>query len=647
MKNFMLLFFVLSFFSAQSQDGYHKHKVAKSETVTQIAQKYKVTPSDIYRLNPDAQAGIKLDQILLIPQNVRPQTQSHTVVQGETLYSIAKKNGVSVELLKQANPSVAKDGLKTGQQIRIPGTVEASMTPVKQPQKPAIVSQHLVKQGETKFSIAKMYGLSVGELERQNPGIASGLATGATLNIVSETRPATEKDAVVERPKGSVYQIDEPGKSTTEVIRTTKRVSYNNYEVKPKETLFSITQQFGVTQEELLLLNPELKDGLKNGMIIKIPGKSTMTLITEKDFKDLSTSISAAKRRELVLLLPFNASKISSDTTNSAAARLKKDAFLNMTLDFYSGALMAIDSAKTLGLNVNVRILDSQESKSSSGVGQLIQSQNLRKADVLIGPFYQEHAEKAAMELSADSVIVISPLSKESVKSSPNLYQAMPSERYTKKAMLDYLVSKNGNIIVVNDPKRVTNREYISQNYSMVKFAAMDGSGNLSAEGLRQSLVKDKTNYIILDTEKTGMILATTNVLLAENANFPIQLAIIEPNETLDFEEISMKRLTILKLLYPSVTRENESEQAMQFRNTYKEKNKIYPSQYATRGFDITFDTLLRLSQANGFAYSANEHRSEQVESKFDYIQKEDQGHINKGVYLLQFNEDLTVKLAE
>src|SRR5690606_5382478 len=165
----------------------------------------------------------------------------------------------------------------------------------------------------------------------------------------------------------------------------------------------------------------------------------------------------------------------------------------------------------------------------------------------------------------------------------------------------NYMLSKGGNIIVVSDPKKAANREFITTNYKQAKFAQLSETGNFVPENLKMLLVKDKINYVVLDSERTGMILATTNLLLNEINNFQIQLAIIEPNATLDFEEISMKRLTILKMLYPSVTRENGSDRAVAFANAYREKNKVFPNQYATRGFDVTFHTLLRLSQDKSF----------------------------------------------
>src|SRR5690606_18831164 len=143
-----------------------------------------------------------------------------------------------------------------------------------------------------------------------------------------------------------------------------------------------------------------------------------------------------------------------------------------------------------------------------------------------------------------------------------------------KVAMFAFMMAKNGNIIIVNDPKRTSSRDFITENYPDAKFAPLDDVGNVNIENLKTLFVKDRKNYIVLDTEKTGMILSTTNLLLNEMSNFPLQLAILEPNETLDYEEVSMKRLTILKLLYPSLTRENHSPEAVAFEHSYRKDNK-------------------------------------------------------------------------
>ena len=662
---FCIFFFSLS--SIASAQNYVKHTVAKGETITQIAAKYKVTPFDIYKLNPDSQTGIKESDIILIP----PATATKTAVSGkthiaeakETLYSISRTYNVNVDELKKLNPEAVKDGLKVGQVVRIPGTSTAS-TPISETsaaakavaveaKTPAPQSDknvyHIVAPKETKFGIAKKYNISIAQLEKKNPEIISNLPVGYKL-LISGTAQKSEPTATVEKPKPVQHEIAQPETVKTETVKKSTFSGFANYEVKPKETLFSLSQMFDITQEELLILNPTLKQGVKVGMILKVPGKGSIvaqpaaTGTPNAKLADLSKSLKIQDKKQLVLMLPFNATKIQGDTLKTIAMRLKKDAFLNMTLDFYSGALIAIDSAKSLGLNIDVKILDSEESKTSSNVAALVQNNNLTNADAIIGPFYQQYVEKVAELVGKNNVPVISPLSKEIGKPFANLYQAMPPSDCSKSAMFDFMKSKNGNIIIVSDPKKIANKEFINKNYPGSKFVNITEIGALDVDNLKSLLVKDRTNYVILDTEKTGMILSTTNALLAEMSNFQIQLAIIEPNETLDFEEISLKRLTILKMLYPSFTRDNTSAEAVAFENAYKRQNKIFPSQYATRGFDITFDTMLRLSQGKSFDASVTEDRTEQVESKFEYAKKESQGYVNKGVYILEYQDDLSVK---
>ncbi len=668
------------------EKNYAKHTVAKGETITQIATKYSVTPYDIYQLNPDSQNGIKENDVILIPTSQvktavvsNPKTatnRSHVAKPKETLYSIARDYNVAVADLKNLNPEIFANGLKIGQTIKIPdnGGGSAPNLPKDGPnevpketvvEKPisAVVSQsakeksitHIVEPKETKFGIAKRYGLTVRELELRNPEIVANLPVGYKLvisgeNTIQETPKAAIQKPVAEKPKPVTTEIVNDEIVTTETIHTLTKNGYANYEVKQGETMYSLTQYFKISQEELIKLNPTLNDGVKTGMILKVPGKGTIKTevggATKSDFKSdaKKTTVTNAVKKQLVLLLPFNAAKIQSDTLKTMEVRLKKDAFLNMTLDFYSGALMAIDSAKTLGLNVDVKILDSEESKMSSNIENVIKKNNVDAADAVIGPFYQQYIEKAAELLGDKNVTVISPLSKEIGKSFPNLFQSMPPSDFGKSAMFNYMMSKNGNIIVVSDPKKVYNKDFITKNYPAAKFVTLLDNGALDVANLKAQFVKGAMNYVVLDSERTGLILGTTNILLNEMSNFQIQLVIIEPNDTLDFEEISMKRLTILKLLYPSLTRENNSETATAFEKSYKEINKIFPSQFAVRGFDVTFDTLLRITQQSSFVSSANEIKSEQIESKFDYTKKGDEGYVNKGIYIMEYQDDLSVK---
>ena len=351
--------------------------------------------------------------------------------------------------------------------------------------------------------------------------------------------------------------------------------------------------------------------------------------------------------KKLALLLPFNLAKVQNDTVNTIADRLKKDKFLNMTLDFYSGAMIAIDSIKKLGIKIEVSVFDSEETKNSSNIAKLINDNRLDTFSAVIGPFYQANIEKTAELLSASQVAVISPLSKEVGKSFPNLVQTITSPNIIRAAIFDFMRSKNGNVIAVVDKKKVSVKKYIVDNQKDVRFAALDPTGGLNVVSLKTQLVKNKINYVVMETANTSMIKATLTALLSVQPFYNVQLVILEPNETLDTDEIEFESLIKLKLLYPSMSRENDSDEAMLFENTYKAENKITPSVFAIRGFDVTFDTLMRLSQTSSFLDSLSIQSTEQVESKFEYIKTENGGYANKGAYILFYDADLKVKVAK
>ena len=378
-----------------------------------------------------------------------------------------------------------------------------------------------------------------------------------------------------------------------------------------------------------------------NGIIaqeVTTTQNQTSTLQLEKPL--LNTS------KKLALLIPFNIAKVQNDTVNTIADRLKKDKFLNMTLDFYSGALMAIDSAKQLGIRVDVSVFDSEETKNNSNVTKLNADNQLAIFGAVIGPFYQANVEKTAELLSANQVAVISPLSKEVGKFYPNLFQTITSNSVLRSAIFDFMRSKNGNIIAVVDKKKVSVKKYIQENQKGVRFANLDPKGALNVLSLKSLLVKNKINYVVMETANTSMIKATMTALLSVQQWFNVQLVILEPNETLNTDEIEFADLVKLKLMYPSMTRENTSPQALLFEKNFKLINKVTPNAFAIRGFDVTFDALMRLSQPNGFFESTNQV-TEQVESKFDYFKNETGGFANKGLYILYYDADLTVKEAK
>jgi LysM repeat protein len=341
MKKRILFSIYLTVFSfvftvAAKQEKYIKHTVTKGETINMIAQKYKVTPYDIYKLNPDSQNGIQLDSVLLIPPTgevaVSPtskptpeiasnatQTSSattHLVQPKETLYSLSKQYNVTVDAIKEANGDLLKDGLKIGQNIKIPaagvGQSTAVAKPVEAP-KPVIketpkvaapkveskpetavagTTYHVIEPKETKYGISKKYGMTIAELERLNPQIANDFPIGLKL-VVSGNAPIAAAEST-SKPVAAETNVAPASASSSKKY-------LEEYVVKPNETITTIANDYGITEKELISLNPELKKGVRLGMILRVP-KGQRKEPVRKEQGNLMKSINTNARKQLALL---------------------------------------------------------------------------------------------------------------------------------------------------------------------------------------------------------------------------------------------------------------------------------------------------------------------------------------------------------
>lgn len=244
------LAFILSFNKIAAQDSIIEHKIQKGETAYFIAQKYKVSVDEIYKLNPESQNGIKDNQIIKIPVHSPQKTNqeqqiTHVVGEKETLYGLSKKYNVSVEAIQNANPILAS-GLQVGQELIIPqSTSNLPKTEIAAASK----RTHLVVAKESLFSIARQYNVSVQDLENLNKELLqNGLQIGQTITIPNKRKTLDGKVRVINQE--TVFHV-----------------------VEPKETKFSISKKYGITIDQLESQNPEIINGLIVGNKLAINTK--------------------------------------------------------------------------------------------------------------------------------------------------------------------------------------------------------------------------------------------------------------------------------------------------------------------------------------------------------------------------------------
>lgn len=634
-----LLFFVALTTAAAAQTSYKSHNVKQGETVFSIAKQYGVTEEAIYRLNPDARKGIQENNILIIPaqddqQNYSEQVvdfKRHRVKRKETLFSIAQKYGVTVDDIKKYNKQLYSEQLRKGDKIMIPvltrtvvvttdnntgntGT-EPDTTVVKDTTK-----THTVLPKETKYGIARKYGISISELEAMNPDMGDTLQMGVVLKVPDQEVVA---DATVD---DSIYDF---------------------YEVQPKEGFYRLKVKFGLTEEEIVALNPYAKDGLKAGMILKLPKMGVAGTEASANTVDLEYQLNNYETKNLVVMLPFDLSKVSRDSVKANEELLVNSRTLNIALDFYSGVMMAADFAKDKGLSVNLEVMDTQG--KASRVAQLIAQGSFDEVDAVIGPLFQKNATSASNALRREDVPVLSPLSNQQANGGRNFFNTVPSNEFLEAQMLDYLKANavGKNLIIIADAKKSREKNLLRNNFPNAKVLDPRDEQFLYVVDIQQKLDPLAENWVILASDNPVLVSNVIGLLNGLPPDKGVRLFTLDKSDAYEFEDIQNTNLARLKFTYPSVYRSFDYDNPDAFVTSYKNKYGVYPNRFAIRGFDVTYDCLLRLGIAESLYEAVDlDGETQYVGNKFFYVLS-GSGYANNAGYIMMYGEDLKLIVVE
>lgn len=613
--------------TAQSTSGYTSYEsyaVKKGETVRSIARERNIPESVIYNLNPDSRKGIKTNSILILPSTPsgtsKPEKAviAHEVKKQETLYGLSKKYNVSEETIKSYNKALKERDLRIGEIIYIPtGIVENMKNPAIE--LPPGIEEYEIQPKDTKYSIAKNHGITVDALEALNPKMGETLEIGYKI-LVPDAAPK----------KGEELDTE----------------NFEYYEVQPKEGFFRLKQKFDLTEKEIIAHNPQAKDGLQEGMILKLPkpGKDN-----EDDFEstDLETTIRYKDTKNIALMLPFGLQNSDPESEKENEELLKNDATLRIALDFYSGAMMAAEFAKELGISVSFNVYDTE--KNEATVAKIVSQSDFDKNDVVIGPLLQRNIERTTMLLAKKKTPVFSPLSNRQMAQYPNYFQTLPTGNTLESKMITYIKenSDNKNIIVIHDAKHQAQKQKIVEAIPSARSLSITGS-YAEREQIEQMLNKNEEadNWIIVVSDKAILVGSIVNILGDLSNESSIRLFALDKNDAFEWEEVSNTQLAKLDFTFPSVNKTFTDSEAP-FVLRYKEKHGVLPNRYVIRGFDITYDIILRMASAKD-PYKAFDTPLETtyIENKFRYINTKN-GYQNQAAYILKYNDKLNFEVVE
>ena len=556
-------------------------------------------------------------------QEIPTHFEYHRVRVGETLFGLSQKYGITEEELLEYNSILSKTGLRKRMKLRIPvyTKTEEVVEMIDEPLPKAVIDTlgfetHLVLAKETKWRLAYQYGTTIAALEQLNPTIKEGLKIGQTIKVPKAKIPkrVPEKDSL-----------------------------FNYYMVLPKEGYYRIEKKLGVPKKVLDSLNPELiEKGLQEGMVLKVPGDLSGDLKVSDDLLleriNLLDSISEAKPIEIALMLPFRASELNLDSLHLVRPVLESRNLYTIAFDFYMGARMAAEKATTIGIPVELSVIDTENNKSK--ILEEVSSKDWRKTDAIIGPIIPSNFDYVSNLKAIENIPKVSPLSTNEVRKSKAIFQTQTRKSTYRKKMLAYLERKldsTQNIVIVADSlSRPMETELLNRFPTAIQLRPEE-EGYLMPELVDSLLVDSLPNKVILETSSFPLIGSVLSQMNAQNTDErSVQVFTTYRNNLYDKANLSLEMLGAVQFTYPSNTILKTADTFSEFQLDFIDRFGKPPSKEATRAYDVTLDVLLRIAYSGSLKKSLEIGETFYNQNCFSYTLDQNNSYVNEAVLILQ-----------
>ncbi len=347
-----------------------------------------------------------------------------------------------------------------------------------------------------------------------------------------------------------------------------------------------------------------------------------------------------AKTSVISLILPFALNNLSSGYTNEGLKQA------NLSVDFYQGFKMALDSLTSFGYNYELHVFDTQGQTSQSHA--LAYNSQIRVSDLIVGPVFPEDVKAFASVLKSARNPIVSPLSPAAPSSigNQNLITVTPPLQYHAIAAAKYATRKvKPKRIFILNSGFTADKEYIgyfkkavdSLTKKTVQFTdVVISKGDLSAIIPRLSPTTE--NVVVVPSTNQQFLQITLQSLDELSNAYPITL-FGHPNwEKVTF--LKAEQLQRLKTHITSSDRVNYKASAtVKFLRNYRKLYKIEPSEYAIKGFDegMYFGRLLANSGAANIKPDLEKTDFTGIHSDFSFVGLAGAGWVNTYVDVLTY----------
>ena len=504
----------------------------------------------------------------------------HTIEKGQSLYSISSMYGVSKADIIRLNPG-CEDKIYAGQAIKIPQnkTTQKSET------------FHTIQPGETLYRLTTTYKVSAKAICDANPGLsAENFRIGQVIRIPSAAEAIDSTvEAVVTTPEQPIIQP------------AVKPRCRDMHKVKRRETIFSVSREYGISEQELIAANPELKNGMKKGQFLCIPYPSEKSAVTTPQ---TDTNITPPSNSEL-----FRENKETPKSISTIKAALLLPFDDKRMVEYYEGFLMAVDSLKRTGTSIDLYVYDCN--KESSSLNNILAKSEMKNMNVIFGPAQQQHIKPLAAFAKKNDIRLVVPFSSKEgeVFSNPFIYQINTPQSYLYSEVYEHFIRQfpNANVILLEssvvDKDKVEFIKGLKQELGSKGIPVKTLKENAPVETLKAALRNDKENFFI-PTSGNDLtllkIIPQLTLLVRDNPEARIHLFGYPEWQTYTKDHLE-SFFELDTYFYSSFYTNNLLPAAINFTHAYrkwysKEMEERYPK-YGMLGFDTGYFFLKGLSK--------------------------------------------------
>lgn len=576
----------------------------------------------------------------------------HTVQKGQTLYSISKAYEVTQDDIKMANPQVDVINLREGLAIRIPMAKPDDVAVY--PQNRDDYIDHIVKRGQTIYSLAKKYRIDEEVIYSHNPWAREGIKPGQTLWIPKDKQAADENE---------VADNDD---------------LFYTYTVKDRDTLYAISRTYGVEVADIISANPALRNGMRPGMVLRIPRIVPGTgLSAEADTLIESgapcTPVEEDRVYNVALMLPFFAKIQSEELELPVDTLTEEESYISLNrqkshigknfAEFYEGFLLAVDSLKKTGLSVNLNVYDTE--RDTAIIKNIVRELSVTNPDLIIGPVYTEDVNITGRLARYNNIQLVSPLSTRPslVQENPSIIQVIPSREAESYALGNYLSQvKQGRIVLIRGVDNVSMRnswifkKYLTENMPKdengTPLAIVDYRLNDSLiHVIGKVLSKEEENLVVVFSDHEADVSRLVTRLFTMTSMYPVKLIGMPSWQSWKNIDLNYYHSLQLNLITPFYV-DWHSNQVKRFLTLSRarygyEPYEISPLGYSfgMLGYDIGLHFLSALKMyGKAFVPCVNEASGNQLLAGYQYHQIGQGGYMNGSFSMIRYNKDFTVE---